>query len=178
MTGRREMRRRLRLSTLILRINSIVTEDRPHVLIVEDEAPLVTMLRYNLESDGYRVSEAVDGEEALLLVAEDPPDLVLLDWMLPSLSGIEVCRRMRRSNPMRTVPIIMLTARGEESDRVRGLDAGADDYITKPFSPRELLARVRAVMRRHRARDRASANRVHQRGPARVRRWWVCLLVH
>ena len=148
MTGRREMRRRLRLSTLVLRINSIVTEDRPHVLIVEDEAPLVTMLRYNLESDGYRVSEAVDGEEALLLVAEDPPDLVLLDWMLPSLSGIEVCRRMRRSNPMRTVPIIMLTARGEESDRVRGLDAGADDYITKPFSPRELLARVRAVMRR------------------------------
>ena len=125
-----------------------MTEDRPHVLIVEDEAPLVTMLRYNLESDGYRVSEAVDGEEALLLVAEDPPDLVLLDWMLPLLSGIEVCRRMRRSNPMRTVPIIMLTARGEESDRVRGLDAGADDYITKPFSPRELLARVRAVMRR------------------------------
>lgn len=125
-------------------------DNRPHVLIIEDETPLITMLRYNLENDGYRVSEAVDGEEALLLVAEGPPDLVLLDWMLPSLSGIEVCRRMRRINPMRTVPIIMLTARGEESDRVRGLDAGADDYITKPFSPRELLARVRAVMRRAR----------------------------
>lgn len=125
-------------------------DNRPHILIVEDESALITMLRYNLENDGYRVSDAVDGEEALLLVAEGPPDLVLLDWMLPSLSGIEVCRRMRRINPMRTVPIIMLTARGEENDRVRGLNAGADDYITKPFSPRELLARVRAVMRRAR----------------------------
>ena len=125
-----------------------MNDNRPHILIVEDETPLMTMLRYNLESDGFRVSEAVDGEEALLLVAEEPPELILLDWMLPSLSGIEVCRRIRRSTHIRRIPIIMLTARGEENDRVRGLDSGADDYITKPFSPRELLARIRAVMRR------------------------------
>ena len=98
-----------------------MADPKPHVLIVEDEAALVTMLRYNLESEGYRVSEAVDGEEAILLVIEEPPDLILLDWMLPSLSGIEVCRRIRRNESARDVPIIMLTARGEDSDRVRGL---------------------------------------------------------
>jgi two-component system phosphate regulon response regulator PhoB len=130
-----------------------VADPKPHVLIVEDEAALVTMLRYNLESEGYRVSEAVDGEEAILLVIEEPPDLILLDWMLPSLSGIEVCRRIRRNESARDVPIIMLTARGEDSDRVRGLDSGADDYITKPFSPRELMARVRAVLRRSQPSD-------------------------
>ena len=126
---------------------------KSHVLIVEDEAALATMLRYNLESEGYRVSEAVDGEEAILLVDEEPPNLILLDWMLPSLSGIEVCRRIRRNKSARDVPIIMLTARGEDSDRVRGLDSGADDYITKPFSPRELMARVRAVLRRSQPSD-------------------------
>ena len=130
-----------------------MADPKPHVLIVEDEAALVTMLRYNLESQGYRVSEAVDGEEAILLVIEEPPDLILLDWMLPSLSGIEVCRRIRRNESARDVPIIMLTARGEDSDRVRGLDSGADDYITKPFSPRELMARVRAVLRRSQPSD-------------------------
>ena len=130
-----------------------MADPKPHVLIVEDEAALVTMLRYNLESEGYRVSEAVDGEEAILLVIEEPPDLILLDWMLPSLSGIEVCRRIRRNESARDVPIIMLTARGEDSDRVRGLDSGADDYITKPFSPRELTARVRAVLRRSQPSD-------------------------
>ena len=130
-----------------------MADPKPHVLIVEDEAALVTMLRYNLESEGYRVSEAVDGEEAILLVIEEPPDLILLDWMLPSLSGIEVCRRIRRNESFRDVPIIMLTARGEDSDRVRGLDSGADDYITKPFSPRELMARVRAVLRRSQPSD-------------------------
>jgi len=130
-----------------------VADPKPHVLIVEDEAALVTMLRYNLESQGYRVSEAVDGEEAILLVIEEPPDLILLDWMLPSLSGIEVCRRIRRNESLRDVPIIMLTARGEDSDRVRGLDSGADDYITKPFSPRELMARLRAVLRRSQPSD-------------------------
>ena len=130
-----------------------MADPKPHVLIVEDEAALVTMLRYNLESQGYRVSEAVDGEEAILLVIEEPPDLILLDWMLPSLSGIEVCRRIRRNESLRDVPIIMLTARGEDSDRVRGLDSGADDYITKPFSPRELMARVRAVLRRSQPSD-------------------------
>ena len=130
-----------------------MSQSKPHVLIVEDEPALVTMLRYNLESEGYRVSEAVDGEEAILLVIEEPPDLILLDWMLPSLSGIEVCRRIRRNESARDVPIIILTARGEDSDRVRGLDSGADDYITKPSSPRELMARVRAVLRRSQPSD-------------------------
>jgi two-component system, OmpR family, phosphate regulon response regulator PhoB len=121
---------------------------KPIVLIVEDEAPIVTLLRYNLEREGYSVIEANDGEEAMLVAAERRPDLILLDWMLPLLSGIEVCRRMRRAPDLRNIPIIMLTARGEEGDRVRGLNSGADDYITKPFSPAELVARVRAVLRR------------------------------
>jgi two-component system, OmpR family, phosphate regulon response regulator PhoB len=121
---------------------------KPLVLIVEDEAPLVTMLRYNLEKEGFQVCEAGDGEEALVQIAERKPDLVLLDWMLPLVSGIEVCRRIRRSAETRSLPVIILTARGEETDRVRGLDSGADDYVVKPFSPSELVARLRAVMRR------------------------------
>jgi two-component system, OmpR family, phosphate regulon response regulator PhoB len=121
---------------------------RPHVLIVEDEAPLVTMLRYNLEREGFAVSEASDGEEALARIAEQKPDVVLLDWMLPLVSGLEVCRRIRRSPATRSLPVIMLTARGEEGDRVRGLDSGADDYVVKPFGIGELLARLRAVIRR------------------------------
>jgi two-component system phosphate regulon response regulator PhoB len=120
----------------------------PTVLIVEDETALTTLLRYNLEREGYRVFEARDGEEALLLAGEVHPDLVILDWMLPQLSGIEVCRRLRSRGEIRNVPVIMLTARGEEPDRIRGLDTGADDYIVKPFSMSEMLARVRAVMRR------------------------------
>jgi two-component system phosphate regulon response regulator PhoB len=120
----------------------------PRILIVEDEAALVTLLRYNLEREGFRISEAADGEEALLRAKEEKPDLVILDWMLPLLSGIEVCRRLRRAPESRTVPIIMLTARGEEADKVRGLDCGADDYLTKPFSPAELVARIRALLRR------------------------------
>ncbi len=122
----------------------------PLILVVEDEAALVTLLRYNLEREGFRVAAAADGEEALLLAREEKPDLVLLDWMLPLLSGIEVCRQLRRMTETRGVPIIMLTARGEEGDKLRGLDSGADDYITKPFSPSELVARIRAVMRRTR----------------------------
>ena len=121
---------------------------KPRVLIVEDEAPLVTLLRYNLEQEGFEVAEAVDGEEALVRIAEARPDAVLLDWMLPNVSGIEVCRQLRRSPSTRAVPIIMLTARGEETDRVRGLNSGADDYVVKPFSPSELIARLRAVIRR------------------------------
>ncbi|MDJ0946196.1 MAG: phosphate regulon transcriptional regulator PhoB [Kiloniellales bacterium] len=120
----------------------------PLILIVEDEIPLVTLLRYNLEREGFRVAEAHDGEEALLAVKEETPELILLDWMLPHLSGLEVCRQLRRHNGAREVPIIMLTARGEETDKLRGLDSGADDYITKPFSPAELIARIRAVLRR------------------------------
>lgn len=120
----------------------------PHVLIVEDEVALATLLRYNLEREGYRVFEARDGEEALLVADEAKPDLVVLDWMLPELSGIEVARRLRARGHSRNVPIVMLTARGEETDRIRGLDTGVDDYVVKPFSMNELLARLRAVMRR------------------------------
>ncbi|MDZ4692869.1 phosphate regulon transcriptional regulator PhoB [Terricaulis sp.] len=120
----------------------------PHVLVVEDEAALADLLKYNLEKEGYRVSVATDGEEALLAAEETPPDLVVLDWMLPKAPGIEVCRRLRARQETRNTPIVMLTARTEEGDRIRGLDIGADDYITKPFSMSELLARLRAVMRR------------------------------
>jgi two-component system phosphate regulon response regulator PhoB len=121
---------------------------KPLILVVEDEAAISTLLAYNLEREGYRAAEATDGEEALLMVEETRPDLILLDWMLPQTSGIEVCRRLRAKPETRNIPIIMLTARGEEADRIRGLDTGADDYITKPFSTSELLARIRAVLRR------------------------------
>ncbi|WP_419903113.1 phosphate regulon transcriptional regulator PhoB [Kiloniella sp.] len=121
---------------------------KPLALIIEDEIALTTLLRYNLEKEGFRVNEAHDGEEALLRAKEEAPDLILLDWMLPLLSGIEVCRQLRRLPETKGVPIIMLTARGEETDKIRGLDSGADDYMTKPFSPAELVARIRAIMRR------------------------------
>ena len=120
----------------------------PHILVVEDEDSLATLLQYNLQKEGYDIALAGDGEEALLLVDERLPDLIVLDWVLPKVSGIEVCRRLRQRNETRNVPIIMLTARGEESDRVRGLDTGADDYLVKPFSMTELTARIRAVLRR------------------------------
>lgn len=121
---------------------------KPTVLVVEDEAPLLTLLRYNLEKQGFRVEEAADGQEALLRVAEAKPDLVLLDWMLPALSGLEVCRQLRRRPATRDLPIIMLTARTEEQDAVRALDTGADDHIAKPFAMDALLARIRALLRR------------------------------
>ena len=121
---------------------------QPNVLVVEDEDALSTLLQYNLDKEGYRVSLAADGEEALVMVDERQPDLVVLDWMLPKISGIEVCRRLRGRSETRNLPIIMLTARAEESDRVRGLDTGADDYLTKPFAMTELTARIRAVLRR------------------------------
>ncbi|AUG54220.1 MULTISPECIES: phosphate regulon transcriptional regulator PhoB [Thalassospira] len=120
----------------------------PTVLIVEDEAAIVTMLRYNLEREGMNVVEAGDGDEALKIMAETHVDLVLLDWMLPVMSGIEVCRQIRRKPESRDLPVIMVTARGEEGDRIRGLDTGADDYVTKPFAIGELLARIRALLRR------------------------------
>jgi len=121
---------------------------RPTILVVEDEDALATLLQYNLEKEGYHVLVAGDGEEALVSVDEKLPDLIVLDWMLPKVSGIEVCRRLRQRPESRNVPIIMLTARGEESDRIRGLDTGADDYVVKPVSMSELAARVRAVLRR------------------------------
>jgi two-component system phosphate regulon response regulator PhoB len=120
----------------------------PTILVVEDEEALTTLIGYNLEKEGFRVEICMDGEEALILIDERQPDLVILDWMLPTVSGIEVCRRLRQRTETRNIPIVMLTARGEESDRVRGLDTGADDYVVKPFSMSELRARVRAVLRR------------------------------
>ena len=121
---------------------------KPVVLVVEDEASLATMLRYNLEKQGFQVEEAVDGQEALNRIAEQAPDIVLLDWMLPVMSGIEVCRQIRRRPATKNLPVIMVTARTEDQDAVRGLNTGADDYITKPFSMDALLARMRALLRR------------------------------
>ncbi len=128
--------------------DSVATANKPLVLIVEDEAALMTMLRYNLEKQGFRVEEAGDGEEALTRITELKPDMVLLDWMLPHLSGIEVCRQIRRRPATRELPVIMITARSEDQDAVRGLNTGADDYVTKPFSTEALVARMRALMRR------------------------------
>jgi len=118
------------------------------MLLVEDDAALAELLTYHFKREEFAVTHTPDGEEALLLAKEATPDIVLLDWMVEGLSGIEVCRRLRRAPDTANVPIIMLTARGEEEDRVRGLETGADDYVTKPFSPRELVARVQAVLRR------------------------------
>ena len=120
----------------------------PKILLIEDEPNQVELIHYNLKAEGYDVLVALDGEEGLELALEEIPDLILLDWMLPKVSGVEVCRQLRRSKVTREIPIIMLTARSEESDKIRGLDIGADDYITKPYSIKELLARVRASMRR------------------------------
>jgi two-component system phosphate regulon response regulator PhoB len=121
---------------------------KPLVLVVEDEAALATMLRYNLEKQGFRVEEAADGQEALTRIAETQPDLVLLDWMLPAMSGLEVCRQIRRRPSTKDLPVIMVTARTEDQDAIRGLNTGADDYITKPFSTEALIARMRALLRR------------------------------
>jgi two-component system phosphate regulon response regulator PhoB len=118
------------------------------ILIIEDESALVVLLRYNLEAEGHEVSVAMTGEEAKLVLEEERPDLVILDWMLPGLSGIEICRQIRARPETRDIPVIMLTARGEEGDRIRGLATGADDYVVKPFSVAELMARVKAILRR------------------------------
>jgi two-component system phosphate regulon response regulator PhoB len=126
------------------------------VLVVEDEEPLALLLQYNLEAEGFRVSLASRGDEAEAAIGEDPPDLIVLDWMLPGLSGIELCRRLRSGKTARGIPILILTARGEEQDRIRGLTVGADDYVVKPFSVPELIARVHAILRR------ASPQRVAQ----------------
>jgi two-component system phosphate regulon response regulator PhoB len=124
--------------------------DQPTVLLVEDEPAQREVLSYNLEADGFRVTTAENGEEALLLVDETAPDLIVLDWMLPNVSGIEVCRQLKTRADTRNVPILMLSARSEEVDRVRGLETGADDYVVKPYSVIELMARVRALLRRSR----------------------------
>ena len=121
---------------------------QPLILIIEDEPNQAELIRYNLEGEGYRVLVAFDGEDGLIQTMETIPDLILLDWMIPKVSGIEVCRQLRKNRSTREIPIILLTARSEEEDKVRGLDIGADDYVIKPYSIKELLARVRAALRR------------------------------
>ena len=120
----------------------------PYILVVEDDTALAELVGYNLDAEGYRTTTASSAEEAELLIAEETFDLIVLDWMLPAMSGIELCRRIRRREGTQTVPVLMLTARGEEGDRVRGLATGADDYVVKPFSVPELIARVKALLRR------------------------------
>jgi two-component system, OmpR family, phosphate regulon response regulator PhoB len=118
------------------------------ILIVEDEEPLQILLKYNLEAEGYRVFAAAAGEDVPMMIADEHPNLIILDWMLPGISGIELCRLLRAKPETRDIPIVMLTARGEESERIRGLATGADDYVVKPFSVPELLARIRTILRR------------------------------
>ena len=125
-------------------------KDQPRVLVVEDEPAQLEILAYNLESDGFLVSRARDGEEALLLIREDVPDVIVVDWMMPHLSGIEVCRRLKSNPETRSIPVIILSARSEDEDKVRGLEIGADDYVVKPYSVVELMARIRTQLRRSR----------------------------
>jgi two-component system phosphate regulon response regulator PhoB len=125
-----------------------VVSSQPHILLVEDEAPLAELVGYNLEAEGFRVTLAPDGEQAEVLLAEDSFDLVVLDWRLPGISGLELCRRLRHRDATRNLPVLMLTARGTEGDRIRGLTTGADDYVVKPFSVPEVVARVKALLRR------------------------------
>ena len=146
----------------------------PRILVVEDESDLALLLAYNLEAEGYVVESVERGDEAELRLAESAPDLVILDWMLPGVSGLEICRRLRARETTRTLPVIMVTARGEEAERVRGLSVGADDYVVKPFSVPELMARVRALLRRSRPEriaDRLNAGDLDlDRETRRVRR--------
>lgn len=120
----------------------------PKILVIEDELSQIELLRYNLAKEGFQIQVATDGAEGYQAAVEDPPDLILLDWMLPNLSGIEVCRQLRHKKTTRNIPVIMLTARSEERDKIRGLDIGADDYVSKPYSVKELIARIRAALRR------------------------------
>jgi two-component system phosphate regulon response regulator PhoB len=146
----------------------------PRILLVEDESDLALLLAYNLEAEGYGVESVERGDEVELRLAENPPDLVILDWMLPGVSGVEICSRLRARENTRTLPVIMVTARGEEAERVRGLSVGADDYVVKPFSVPELMARVRALLRRSRPEriaDRLNAGDLDlDRETRRVRR--------
>ena len=138
---------------------------QPTVLLVEDEPAQREVLTYNLQAEGFRTLTAPDGEAALLVIAETPPDVILLDWMMPHLSGIELCRRLKQRPETRAIPIIMLSARSEEVDRIRGLDTGADDYISKPYSIPELIARIRVQLRRVRP---ASVGQVLEFGTLRL----------
>ncbi len=140
----------------------------PSVLVVEDEDDIRTLVRYNLEQEGFRVEEARDGAEAYEMVRRRVPDAMVLDLMLPGMSGLELCQKLRAEPATRTLPILMLTAKGSEVDRILGLEMGADDYVVKPFSPRELVARIRAVLRRSHAAHQAAAGPVYERGRLRI----------
>ena len=120
---------------------------KANLFIVEDEMPIVTLLKYNLEKEGHKVNYALNGEDAIRSIKDQNPDLILLDWMLPDISGIEVCRNLKRINLLKNIPIIMLTAKGEEEDKLKGFKTGADDYVTKPFRQKELIARVDALLK-------------------------------
>lgn len=148
-------------------VSSQATAGSVRILVAEDETDLQVLLRYNLEAAGYAVTEASDGEEADLMLREARPDLLILDWMMPQLSGLELLRRLRRRPETQSLPVILLTARGEEQDRVRGLATGADDYVIKPFSVKELLARVQALLRR---RSPAKVSRVLSVGDTELNR--------
>ena len=145
------------------------------ILVVDDEQPIREMVEFSLERAGFNVVEAADGAEARIAIADQRPDLILLDWMLPDVSGLDLARALRRENLAREIPIVMLTARTEEEDKVRGLDAGADDYVTKPFGPRELIARIKAVLRRA-AGD--ASDEVLETGPLRIEVATHRVLVH
>ncbi|MHB8073803.1 response regulator [Desulfosporosinus fructosivorans] len=138
------------------------------ILVVDDEEPIQELLRFNLEKEGYLVSVAKDGQEALQNVENDQPDLLVLDLMLPGMDGLEVCRKLRSNPKFQQIPIIMLTAKGEEFDKVLGLELGADDYMTKPFSPRELLARIKARLRRPNSQEEDTDSKIIIRGELRV----------
>ena len=140
----------------------------PRILIVEDDRDLALLIGYNLEAEGYVVESVTRGDEAELRLAENAPDLVILDWMLPCVSGLEICRRLRAREATRTLPVIMVTARGEEAERVRGFSVGADDYVVKPFSPRELVARVKALLRRAHLLAEPESAGVFERGRLRI----------
>ena len=171
---RRRSRRRRRMNQARREIVRSNAASAPRILVVEDESDLALLLSYNLEAEGYVVESVERGDEAELRLAENPPDLVILDWMLPGVSGLEICRRLRARENTRTLPVIMVTARGEEAERVRGLSVGADDYVVKPFSVPELMARVRALLRRSRPEriaDRLAAGDLDlDRETRRVRR--------
>ena len=119
-----------------------------HVFIAEDEASIVALLKYNLEKEGYKVSHSENGEDALKQIKSKQPDLILMDWMLPELSGVEICKNLKKDNKFNDIPVIMLTAKGEEEDKLKAFDTGADDYVTKPFSQKELNARIKSLLRR------------------------------
>jgi two-component system, OmpR family, alkaline phosphatase synthesis response regulator PhoP len=145
-----------------------MTDGRGRILVVEDEADIRKLVRYNLEQEGYAVVEAADGEQALALARKQPPELLILDLMLPGMSGLEVCRVLRSGEQTAKVPVLMLTARATEVDKVLGLEMGADDYVTKPFSPREVVARVKALFRRAYGPELERAHQVWERGRLRV----------